>query len=349
VNANRLLKTFLSPRALIVVALIATLAAPIAIGGRDALTQALNVPVHVYVALFAVIVIYWWARAMKLQILMHRLDVRPGFARTLAISLATDFAFISSPGGVAGYAAGIYYARREGASASAATTTTAADQFLDLVFFSVALPLAGLTLLSSDLPRALTSLAFATSALVIALVAGAFFARRQFMRWLLDENWMIRRWSSLRRKQDLLREFLDGVGAHLRLLAGGGRSYLIALAVFTMTQWLARYGTLWVALWLLGHTVPFALTLLLQSLILHAAMWTGVPAGGGSAELGLTATLAPWVPVASIATTLLLWRIATFHVCLIAGVAAVSRLAQRHPRTQAPQAIGHAVTQDGLA
>jgi uncharacterized protein (TIRG00374 family) len=349
VNAHRLRKTFFSPRTLIVAALIATLAAPIAIGGRNVLNQALHVPAYVYAALFAAIAVYWLARTVKLQLLMHRLEVRPGFARTLAISLATDFAFISSPGGVAGYAAGIYYTRREGASLSAATTITAADQFLDLAFFSITLPLAGLSLLSSDLPRALTTLAFASSALVIALGVGIVLARRQFMRWLLGANAIVRRWPNLQRKQDLLREFLGGVGVHLRLLARGGHAYLGALAVVTATQWLARYGTLWIALALLGHVVPFALTLMLQSLILHAAMWTGVPAGGGSAELGLTATLAPWVPITSIATTLLLWRIATFHVCLLAGVAAVSRLAQRHPRTQEPPAIVHAVTQDGLA
>jgi uncharacterized membrane protein YbhN (UPF0104 family) len=80
---------------------------------------------------------------------------------------------------------------------------------------------------------------------------------------------------------------------------------------------------------MLGHKVSFALTLLLQSLVLHAAMWTGVPAGGGSAELGLSATLAPWVSMSSMATALLLWRAATFYLCLIAGAVAISVLAGR--------------------
>ena len=338
----------MSPRVLIVAALIATLAAPIAIGGGQVLRQALNVPAHVYVTLLVAVAIYWLARAFKLHLLMHRLEVRPRFARTLAISLATDFAFISSPGGVAGYAAGIYYSRREGASLSAAATITAADQFLDLAFFSIALPLAGLTLLSSNLPRALSTLAFTTSALVVALVVIVLAVRCEFMRWLLGNNAVVRRWPRLRRRQYLLREIFDTFSAHLRLLVGSSRAYLVALAFLTATQWLARYGTLWIALWLLGHPVPFALTLLLQSLILHAAMWTGVPSGGGSAELGLTATLAPWVPISTIATSLLLWRIATFHVCLIAGVAAVARLAQWHPRTAQRPTIGPPVTEDGL-
>ena len=77
---------------------------------------------------------------------------------------------------------------------------------------------------------------------------------------------------------------------------------------------------LWLVLLLLGHRVPFALILLMQCLVLHAALWTGVPAGGGGAELGLSATLAAWVPPTSIATALLLWRMATLYICLAAKI-----------------------------
>jgi uncharacterized membrane protein YbhN (UPF0104 family) len=106
------------------------------------------------------------------------------------------------------------------------------------------------------------------------------------------------------------------------------------LIATTAVQWLTRYGVLWAALALLGHTVPFALTLLSQSLILHAALWTGVPSGGGGAELGLSAALIAMVPASAIATALILWRLATFHLCLVAGALAIAWLARskaRHP------------------
>ena len=314
---------------LIVGALAATVAVPVVIGGKDALLQTLNFPTQGYLALFAVIAACWLARALKLQVLLHRLDLRPGFARIFAISLATDFAFISTPGGIAGYAAGIYYVRREGASIGAATTIAAADQLLDLAFFALALPLAGMTLLSSELPAALTMLAFGVSALMVALGAGILMGRHKIMLWLVGDNALVRRWPNLRRRQQTLHDFLLSVGAHMRLLAGAGPLNLLALACLTAAQWLARYGALWVVLSMLGHKISFALTLLLQSLVLHAAMWTGVPAGGGSAELGLSATLAPWVSMSSMATALLLWRVATFYLCLIAGAVAISVLAER--------------------
>jgi uncharacterized protein (TIRG00374 family) len=239
--------------------------------------------------------------------------------------------------------------RREGASIGAATTITAADQLLDLAFFALALPLAGLTLLSSDLPRTLTMLAFSASALMIVAGITVLVAHRKITRWLVGDNAFTRRWPSLRRRQQALHDFLLSVGAHMRLLVRGGLANLLALAGLTAIQWLTRYGVLWIVLGLLGHDVPFALVLLLQSLVLHAAMWTGVPSGGGSAELGLSAALAAWVPMSSMATALLLWRVTTFYVCLIAGAAAISLLTHKRPRLAPMQIIPASATEEGVA
>jgi len=74
-----------------------------------------------------------------------------------------------------------------------------------------------------------------------------------------------------------------------------------------------------------------------------------MPAGAGSAELGLSATLIAWVPGPVLATALLLWRMATLHVGLIAGAIAIAVLARRHKRpdpqrtalsTSAPEGAG---------
>ena len=334
---------------LIAGAVLATVAVPIVIGGRHALVQLLGFPASGYLALLAVIATCWFARALKLQLLMRRLDLHRGFARVFAISLATDFAFITTPGGVAGYAAGIYYVRREGVSTSAATTIIAADQLLDLAFFALALPVAGLALASSALPAALTELAFGASALMIAIGVGTLLARGRISAWLVNDNLLTRRWPGLRRRQQALHEFLSSVGAHMRLLLGGGVLNLLALAGLTAVQWATRYGALWVVLGLLGYKVPFALTLVIQSLVLHAAMWTGVPSGGGGAELGLSAALAPWVPMTGMATALLLWRMTTFYICLVAGAAAIALLAQRRPRVPELSMIDPAAAgQNGL-
>ena len=321
---------------LIAITLAATLAVPILLGGNDALWQTLHFSVDGYLAIFVVIVTSWFARAVKLHMLLHRLQVHPRFTRSLAISLATDFAFISTPGGVGGYAASVYYLRRAGTSVSGAATITAADQGLDLLFFVVVLPVAGIALIWSDLPQTLAILGFASSAGMIALALGALLARRKLWAWLFGANTIGARWPRLRRKQQALREFLMSLRTNASLLLAGGPAFLCGVFALTALQWLTRYGVLWLVLLLLGHRVPFALILLMQSLVLHAALWTGVPAGGGGAELGLSATLATWVPATGIATALLLWRMATLYICLIAGAIAIAVLARR-PRAQSIQ------------
>ena len=55
---------------LIVGALIATLAVPLVIGGKEALLQILNFPVQGYFVLLAMTVACWLARALKLQLLL---------------------------------------------------------------------------------------------------------------------------------------------------------------------------------------------------------------------------------------------------------------------------------------
>ena len=314
---------------LIAAALAATLAVPVLLGGRDALWQALGFSTQGYLALLAVIAVSWFARAIKVRMLLQRLGVAARFWPVFLISLATDFAFISTPGGVGGYAASMFYMRRAGATTSGAATVTAADQLLDWAFFAIALPIAGLALIRSDVPAALAWLAFGSSALMLALGAAALIAHRKLGAWLFSDNVFMRRWPRLKRRQRLVREFFHSLQIHASVLLAGGPGFLGGVMLMSAVQWLGRYGVLWIALTLLGHHVSFALTLLLQALVLHAAMWTGVPSGGGGAELGLTATLAAWVPATSLATALLLWRVATLYICLIVGALAMGALAHR--------------------
>ncbi len=313
---------------LIGVAVIVSLAVPLLIGGKQSLLDIRALPARTYLLLFAVMAVCWLMRAVKWHLLLNRLGAGTSFARSFAMSLAIDFAFVSTPGGLGGYAASVYCARSAGISVSAATTVTFIDQLLDLIFFALALPLAALTLLWTDVPRALSLSAFIASAVLIAIALIILFVHRPFVRWLCGDNLFSRRWPRLRNKQHRLLEFLDHVGADSRFLFSGPPLVTATLICTTAIQWLMRYGVLWVALALLGHTVPYALTLLSQSLILHAALWTGVPAGGGTAELGLSATLIAMVPASVIATALILWRLATFHLCLIAGALAIAWLAR---------------------
>lgn len=324
---------------LIALAIVASLIVPIVLGGKQALAATLALPAQGYLMLLALVFASWLARAVKLQLLLQQVGVHPGFGRTVCISLATDFAFVTTPAGVGGYVASIYYLRSAGASGSAATTITAIDQGLDLAFFALAVPVAGLVLAWSGQSHLLAAFAFGATALTAVLASASVLARRRLGAWLFGANALTARWPRLAQKQEVLRAFCAKIGTHVSMLRAGGALFMLRALGLTALQWLARYGVLWLSLQLLGYDVAFALVFLLQVLVLHAALWTGVPAGGGGAELGLGATLAPWVPPASIAAALLLWRAVTLYTCLLAGAVAIAWLARSqaglHDREQA--------------
>ena len=69
---------------------------------------------------------------------------------------------------------------------------------------------------------------------------------------------------------------------------------------------------------------PFVLVL--QAGVLHLAQWTGIPAGGGSADLALATALGPWVPMSTMATVLILWRFATLYLPLLGGAISLAVL-----------------------
>lgn len=328
-------------RLLIIVAVGATLVVPIALGGREALLAALQFSIQGYIGIFALIVASWAGRTLKLQMLLRRLGTQTGLVRTLGISLATDFAFITTPGGVGGYAASVYYLRRAGASASAAAAITAADQGVDVLFFVVALPLAALGLIWSDVPRSLSTIALASSALIALAAVVAWLSRRRLAAWLGTISFSSR-WPRLLRLQHAAREFLRRMRADARVVFAGGPLFLFNIFALTVVQQVTRYGILWLALLMLGYPVSFLLVFLLQVFVLQAASWTGVPAGAGGAELGLSATLMTWVPGPGLATALLLWRLATLHVGLIAGAIAIAWLARRTRRPLADADAAHA-------
>lgn len=315
---------------LIVIAVVIAAIFPLLLGGRAAIANAFELRADKYIYLSVLVITGWLLRALKQGLLMQRLGVHAGVWRTLGISLAIDCAFLATPGGVGGYAAGIYYVRKVGASYAAATAIAAGDQILDLLFFALAMPLAALSLAQTRaLPPVLAQGAAFGGLIALVLLAMLIALRRHLATWFFSARGPVERIAFLRHRRDSLQSFFDNVGGEARVLMRGSPAYFALAFTATAVQWLTRYGVLWLILELFGHRVPFALLLLLQGVVLHVAQWTGMPAGGGGADLGLAATLAPFVPTSTVASALLLWRIGTLYLPLAAGTIAVVALRWR--------------------
>jgi uncharacterized protein (TIRG00374 family) len=276
----------------------------------------------------AVVVASWVAKALKFHSLVKQLGQPASFAQCLAVSLGCDFAFVASPAGIAGYPATILLFSRVGISAACAMTVAAADQILDLLFFAIAIPLALIFLFIQNLaaiPFAHTMATLAAGMAVIAACALAFKIKfiRRVTRSLLRLGL-----NKLSRIEFIKRQWQQICG-HVRELRAAPKAFLRRVALATAAQWLARYAILSVVLGWTGHAVPYAAVFVAQAVSLHAGQWTGIPGGVGTADGILLESLHPWLPIAPLLTSLIIWRMATFHLTIVVGGATFALLAAR--------------------
>jgi uncharacterized protein (TIRG00374 family) len=307
---------------LLAIAMLMTIAAPVLFGGATMFVSLGALTSQSLATIVAIAVLSWFARAAKLWLLTRRLGLALQPPQALAVSLATEFAFLSTPAGLGGYAAGVLLLRRVGATTPTATAVAAADQIVDALFFALALPIAALIAARSGAPRGLLQAALAGGALIALGALVAIAARR----WIAHGLARVGTIPTRRPRTAVLRDLLAHAARPITLLLCGNPRYALCLAMLTTLQWTTRYGVLWVALAALGHDVPYSIVMLVQALVMHAAQWTGMPAGAGTAEFGLAAALSPWISTTTLAPAILLWRFATLHLALLAGGLAMLQL-----------------------
>jgi uncharacterized protein (TIRG00374 family) len=305
------------------------MAAPFILGAHAVLAGLRHISLPLFAMLAASAALSAAAKAGKLHLMQTALGLKLRFVRTFTLTVVTDFAFLVSPLGAAGYGVNMGLLQRAGASWALATTVVGADQALDLTFFAVAVPVSFLLALGPlhqitpnlPLPIIVGTLAG------LAILASVLWLCRRPAAAALDAAG--RRIVWLRARRARWTRFRQSVGQQCRLLLTGPRWRLAALLALTTLQWLLRYSALWFILRELGYRLPLGFVLAVQAVVLHAALWTGVPAGGGGGDLALAAAFAPWVPRAAMATALVLWRFATLYCPLLLGAAGFIALAWR--------------------
>lgn len=313
-------------------ALAASAAASFALNGTGVLRDVAAFPLAGVVALLCAVIVGWTAKALKFRLLVARLDRSLPFGKCLAMAVGCDFAFVASPGGVAGYPSTVLLFGGIGIDAPRALAVAAADQLLDLAFFAVAMPLAlAWALIGDDAtgPGAKVCAAAALVAAVALVAVGSMGCLGRFLSRLTGRLPQLD-WPILRRLVALDRHWQQFRG-HLRKLCAAPPKAMVLIACVTSAQWLARYATLGIALAWLGKEVPYAVAFLVQAVALHAGQWTGVPGGVGATDAIMIESLRPWLSFAPLATALVVWRMATFHLTLLAGGGACVWLIARKP------------------
>jgi len=278
-----------------------------------------ELPLHVFFILAASAALSAAAKAGKLQLLQTALGLRLHFMRTLAFTLVTDCAFLVSPLGAAGYGVNVALLKRAGASWATAATVVGADQALDLLFFAVAIPvglLLGLDPLRKVFPEISAAIVIG-NLLAAALAVCTLWIVRRRLASMLDT--LSRHIPWLNTRQARWSRFRQNMSSQWTMLVTVGGRQCVTLLLLATLQWLLRYGALWFCMLELGHRLPLGFVLAVQAIVLHIALWTGVPAGGGSGDLALTVIFAPWISSVTMAMALVLWRFATLYCPLVLG------------------------------
>jgi glycosyltransferase 2 family protein len=303
--------------------------APFVLGSHQSLAGLRTVSMHMFLVLVASAAASALGKAGKQHLMQTVLGLRLPFMRTYGIALVTDSAFLVSPLGAAGYGVNIGLLQRAGAPWATATTVVGADQALDLAFLAVAVPIAiafALGPLAQVLPSANVSMVVGILA-GAAILIGTLWASRRKVASALEASCSRIQWlGQLRARWD---KFRQSIRQQMGLLMMGSRRQFAGLLMFTVLQWLTRYGVLWFVLLELGYRLPLGFVWAVQAVALHAALWTGIPAGGAAGDLALAAAFANWVPQDAMVTALVLWRFATLYAPLMLGAAAFVALAWR--------------------
>lgn len=314
-------------------ALAASAAASIALSGTSVLRDVAAFPLAGVAAILCTVIVGWTAKALKFQLLATQLGRTFPFGKCLAVALGCDFAFVASPGGVAGYPATLLLFGSIGIDPPRGLAVAAADQLLDLAFFAIAMPLALAWMLIDDYAAGPALRVGGVTALAAVLVLASIGSVGRFGGIVSRFASRLQKlgWSKLRRLVALDRHWQQFRG-HLRNLCAASPKSIVFIVCATNAQWLARYATLGIALAWLGHgAVPYPVAFLAQAIALHAGQWTGVPGGVGATDAIVFESLRPWLPFATLATALVVWRLATFHLTLLAGGGACAWLIARKP------------------
>lgn len=282
--------------------------------------------------LLALICCSWLSTATRFWLLLKSLGAAVSYRQALLLTFSTEFGIAASPGGVGGTAIFLTILHRAGVPLTTATSVLAADMSIDALFFILFIPLAvfsalhdtswaGLLDLMPDLHSIIGMLLLA-----LLLLIGLWAAKAN--RWLqkLEKLVAVFAFARQRRIPARIRLFRwrsyrwsRQVGLLCVRLIRRHKGVLLINLVLAAIQWIARYGILPSILLAFSFQIDPWPLIAIQGLLMTCSMFLILPGGGGGVEIAMAFVLKHFVPLSSIGAIVLLWRLFTYHINLVAG------------------------------
>ncbi|WP_108444796.1 lysylphosphatidylglycerol synthase transmembrane domain-containing protein [Halomonas denitrificans] len=301
-------------------ALLAPLLVPWWLGGGGTLGALGDFPGALLALMVGIAVLCWNLNAARWRLLLAGRAGRLGQRGALALEMAAKFALCATPGGTGGAATFLLLLARRGYPPARASAIYLVDQCCDLLFFALMLALLVVATLvgAIDWPhRTLIGAALLGLGLLL-LGLGAILAG---LPWLLrGRPWLS--WPGPGRRRRIARQLLSGRRTLIATLRLPPR-VLAAIFALCGLHWLLRYSLLYLAvLGIAGQGAAlddWAWTFVVQMLAMAASQFSVLPGGAGTAELSVGALLMPLMARDQAAAAVVIWRLVSYHLYLLAG------------------------------
>lgn len=325
---------------LIVLSLVLSLGIPLFAGGWEALAAFRDLSWYAMAALLGLMAASWLVQTGRVILLGNMLGrkLRPRIA--LGITMAAEFGNAGTPGGAGGPSTYLFLLTRHGMSADQALAVQAVDQAMDLVFLASAIPVALMLYALGIGSREIMGISLIVALLVLTGFWLLLWMLGHYRPVVLFLGRVINRLPRLQRFRYRLARFILRFRHSIRILVQMGLVRLLALYLLSLCYWMARYSVLPLLFVFLGLEMNYWFLFLIQPLLLGAGLLTFLPGGGGGVELGYTALLRNTLTAGTAASTLLLWRFATFYFTLLACLPVFLLMTGGHAReimTRSPE------------
>lgn len=310
------------------------------LGGDGTVAMVVGFPASLLLLMVAIAVVCWNINAVRLRLMLAGRAGHLGQTGALSIEMAAKFALCATPGGSGGAATLLWLLARRGYPPSRASAVFLVDQGCDMLFFTLILTLLLALTLWGTAPGDLNwpHQALIEGALIglvaVILTLGLVVA---FLPHLLRRQpWL--HWPGPRRRRWLVRRLLrcrHALVVTLRLPP----HILISIFLLCCAHWLLRYSLLYLAVLGVGGHADWAWTFLVQMLSMAASQLSILPGGAGAAEVSVGALLLPVMDRDQAAAAVVIWRLVSYHLYLLAGAPvfalSVSRLLSERKRIAA--------------
>jgi len=295
------------------------LAVPLSIGGLEALSLFVSLPLWAFPALLLAMLLAWNLNLLRLRVLLDSQIKDLGYWRMMRIYMATEFVSKTTPMGAGAPAAAVWLLAPHGVKPISCLVIFGVSACMDAI---VLVGLMGCFLVGGfavSLGASLWLSLFLVAAIMLAVIIGTalLLYRHKLLFCILVSTPGFSLAGPKGRR--LARKLIVSLHLALRRISGLPWWRLIFSWTACLFYWALYLSTLYLCIWVMGGGVSWIESGFVQTIAMGVGHILMVPGGAGGSEVSGTLLLEPALGATLAATVILLWRFLMLYLYLIVG------------------------------